>query len=233
MGSEFVTETAKRLSEIRSSLPAGVQLLAVSKTHPVELIQEAYDAGQRLFGENKVQEMTMKQALLPKDIEWHFIGHVQRNKIRQMVPYISVIQGIDSFQALAETDRQAKAAGRTVTCLLQIHIAAEDTKFGFTAEECLEMLRQGEWRKLDNVIIGGVMGMATNTDNREQVLAEFRRLKEVFDSAKSGFFADDANFRTISAGMSDDRDLAIQAGSNMVRIGTDIFGHRNYAAQKQ
>lgn len=223
-----MTETAERLSALRNSLPSGVELVAVSKTHPVGLIMEAYDAGQRIFAENKVQEMVLKHDVMPSDIQWHFIGHVQRNKIRLMAPFVSVIQGIDSFQSLAETDRQAARFGRTITCLLQIHIASEETKFGFTPEECTAMLREGSWRDLHNIVIGGVMGMASFTDDRTQVAEEFRDLVEYFNFAKREFFNDSPSFKTISAGMSDDHDIAVEAGSNMVRIGTQIFGHRNY-----
>ena len=220
------------IQKIKASLPQGVRLVAVSKTHPSEMIQEAYDAGQRIFGENKVQEMTAKSQVLPKDIEWHFIGHVQSNKIRMMAPYVSVIQGIDSFDKLAETDRQAAKNGRHITCLLQLHIASEETKFGFTPDECTAMLEQGDWKNLKNITIGGVMGMATNTDNEEQVKAEFRNLRAIFDSYKERFFGDCPDFNTISAGMSGDYELAVQSGSNMVRIGSSIFGERNYNNNK-
>lgn len=223
---------ADRLAEVRNSLPDGVGLLAVSKTHPIGLIREAYDCGQRLFGENKVQEMVAKHQALPDDIQWHFIGHVQRNKIHLMAPFVSVIQGIDSFQSLQETDRQAARYGRSIRCLLQLHIASEETKFGFTPKECLEMLEEMKWRELSHVIIAGVMGMASNTDDRQQVLREFSTLKDFFDMAKERFFSGSPEFSTISAGMSGDYDLAVQAGSNLVRIGTQIFGERDYAVHK-
>ena len=223
---------ADRLAEVKNSLPDGVGLLAVSKTHPIGLIREAYDCGQRLFGENKVQEMVAKHQALPDDIQWHFIGHVQRNKIHLMAPFVSVIQGIDSFQSLQETDRQAARYGRSIRCLLQLHIASEETKFGFTPKECLEMLEEMKWRELNHVIIAGVMGMASNTDDRQQVLREFSTLKDFFDMAKERFFSGSPEFSTISAGMSGDYDLAVQAGSNLVRIGTQIFGERDYAVHK-
>ncbi|MBR5935519.1 MAG: YggS family pyridoxal phosphate-dependent enzyme [Bacteroidaceae bacterium] len=222
----------ENLSRIIASLPQGVKLVAVSKTHPVEMLQEAYDAGQRIFGENKVQEMTAKSQALPSDIEWHFIGHVQRNKIHIMAPYVSVIQGVDTFEKLAEIDRQAARFNRHITCLLQLHIAQEETKFGFSADECTAMLEQGDWRDLKNITIGGVMGMASNTDNEAQVIGEFRRLRDLFDSYKEKYFNDNADFNTISAGMSGDYKLAIEAGSNMVRIGSSIFGERNYQLNK-
>ena len=222
----------ENLSRIKATLPAGVRLVAVSKTHPVEMLQEAYDAGQRIFGENKVQEMTAKSQVLPKDIQWHFIGHVQTNKIKMMAPYVSVIQGVDNYDKLAEIDRQAARFNRHITCLLQLHIAQEETKFGFSADECTEMLEEGKWKELKNITIGGVMGMASNTDNKAQVLGEFRHLKQLFDTYKEKYFHDSPDFNTISAGMSGDYELAIREGSNMVRIGSSIFGERNYNINK-
>ena len=222
----------ENLNRIKATLPAGVKLVAVSKTHPAEMLQEAYDAGQRIFGENKVQEMTAKSQVLPNDIEWHFIGHVQSNKIKMMAPYVSVIQGVDTYDKLAEIDRQAAKFSRHITCLLQLHIATEETKFGFSADECTAMLDEGKWKDLKNITIGGVMGMASNTDNEAQVLDEFRRLKQLFDSYKEKYFKDSPDFNTISAGMSGDYQLAIQSGSNMVRIGSSIFGERNYNINK-
>lgn len=222
----------ENLNKIKATLPAGVRLVAVSKTHPIEMLQEAYDAGQRLFGENKVQEMTAKSQVLPKDIEWHFIGHVQSNKIKMMAPYVSVIQGVDTFDKLVEIDRQAARLGRHITCYLQIHIASEETKFGFSADECTQMLDEGKWKDLKNITIGGLMGMATNTDDKAQVMREFSRLKELFDTYRQKYFAGSADFNTISAGMSGDYELAIQAGSNMVRIGSSIFGARDYSLNK-
>ena len=219
----------ENLNRIKATLLEGVKLVAVSKTHPVEMLQEAYDAGQRIFGENKVQEMTAKSQVLPTDIEWHFIGHVQTNKIKMMAPYVSVIQGVDNYDKLVEIDRQAARFNRHITCLLQLHIASEETKFGFSADECTAMLEEGKWKDLNNITIGGVMGMATNTDNETQVLGEFRRLKELFDTYKQKYFAGSPDFNTISAGMSGDYQLAIKAGSNMVRIGSSIFGERNYS----
>ena len=222
----------ENLNSIKASLPQGVRLVAVSKTHPVEMLQEAYDAGQRIFGENKVQEMTAKSQALPSDIEWHFIGHVQRNKIHIMAPYVSVIQGVDTFEKLAEIDRQAARFNRHITCLLQLHIAQEETKFGFSADECTAMLEQGDWRNLKNITIGGVMGMASNTDDEAQVRAEFSRLHDIFASYKEKYFKESRDFNTISAGMSGDYKLAIECGSNMVRIGSSIFGERNYQLNK-
>jgi len=222
----------ENLNRIKATLPTFVRLVAVSKTHPVEMIQEAYDAGQRIFGENKVQEMTAKSLVLPADIEWHFIGHVQSNKIKMMAPFVSVIQGVDTYDKLVEIDRQAARYNRHITCYLQLHIASEETKFGFTPDECTAMLEKGKWKELTNITIAGVMGMATNTDDEVQVLNEFRRLKGLFDTYKHKYFDDSTDFNTISAGMSGDYKLAIQAGSNMVRIGSSIFGERNYNLNK-
>jgi len=220
------------LNRIKATLPAGVKLVAVSKTHPVEMLKEAYDAGQRIFGENKVQEMTAKSQVLPTDIQWHFIGHVQSNKIKLMAPYVSVIQGVDNYDKLAEIDRQAARFNRHITCLLQLHIATEETKFGFSADECTAMLDEGKWKELKNITIGGVMGMASNTDDEAQVRGEFRRLKQLFDTYKEKYFHDSPEFNTISAGMSGDYELAIEEGSNMVRIGSSIFGARDYSMNK-
>ena len=222
----------ENLNRIKATLPDGVRLVAVSKTHPAEMLKEAYDAGQRIFGENKVQEMTAKSQVLPTDIEWHFIGHVQSNKIRLMAPYVSVIQGVDNYDKLAEIDRQAARFNRHITCLLQLHIATEETKFGFSADECTAMLDEGKWKELKNITIGGVMGMASNTDDVAQVLGEFRRLKQIFDTFKEKYFNESTDFNTISAGMSGDYQLAIREGSNMVRIGSSIFGERNYNLNK-
>lgn len=222
-------EILERLVETRNRLPQGVQLVAVSKTHPASAVLAAYKAGQRLFGENKVQEMTLKHNELPSDIEWHFIGHVQKNKIKLMAPYVSVIQGIDDFEALAEVDRQAARYGRTIKCLLQIHVASEESKFGFTPQGVMDMLADGKWKDLSHVQIAGVMGMATNTDNEAQVISEFETLVSLFHRIKDSYFAGCSGFSIISAGMSDDHSLAIRAGSNMVRIGSAIFGARDYS----
>ena len=222
----------ENLDRIKAELPEGVRLVAVSKTHPAEMLQEAYDAGQRLFGENKVQEMTAKSRLLPQDIEWHFIGHVQRNKIHLMAPFVSVIQGVDSFASLAEIDRQAARFSRHITCYLQLHIAREETKFGFSPDECTAMLEKGEWKDLEHITIGGLMGMATNTADEAQVLAEFHRLRNLFETYKAQYFSDYPEFNTVSAGMSSDYRLAVSAGSNMVRIGSSIFGERFYGANR-
>lgn len=216
------------LSSIKAELPKQVRLVAVSKYHPVEMIQEAYDAGQRLFGENHVQEMTQKYALLPKDIEWHFIGHLQTNKVKYIAPFVSLIHSVDSLKLLKEINKQAEKAQRIIPCLLQIHIAKEETKFGFSFDECREMLRQDEWKNLKNGQLCGVMGMGTFTDNVDQVRSEFHSLKDFFDEIKENVFSDNPSFREISMGMTDDYPIAIEEGSTLIRIGTKIFGKRIY-----
>lgn len=219
---------ADNLKQVLAELPQGVRLVAVSKFHPNEAIEEAYQAGQRIFGESKVQEMTAKYESLPKDIEWHFIGHLQSNKIKYMIPYVAMIHGIDTYKLLAEVNKQAGKAGRTVNCLLQIHVAQEETKFGFSPEECREMLDAGEWKALAHVRICGLMGMASNTDNIEQINGEFRLLSSLFKEIKENGFADSDVFRELSMGMSHDYHEAIASGSTLVRVGSKIFGEREY-----
>ncbi len=218
----------ERIKEIRNELPEGVRLVAVSKFHPNEAIEEAYRAGQRIFGESKVQEMTAKYESLPKDIEWHFIGHLQTNKVKYIVPYVALIHGIDSYKLLAEVDKQAAKAGRRVNCLLQLHIAREETKFGFSFDECRQMLAEGQWRQLQHIRLCGLMGMATNTDNVEQIKEEFRSLSNFFHEVKSTWFADEDAFCELSMGMSHDYHEAIAEGSTLVRVGSKIFGERIY-----
>ena len=219
---------AESIRQIRSELPAGVRLVAVSKFHPNEAIEEAYRAGQRIFGESKVQEMTAKHDSLPQDIEWHFIGHLQTNKVKYIVPYVALIHGIDSFKLLAEVDKQAAKVGRRVDCLLQLHIAREETKFGFSFDECRQMLAEGQWRQLQHVRLCGLMGMATNTDNTTQIKEEFESLSQFFREVKATWFADDDAFRELSMGMSHDYHEAVAAGSTLVRVGSKIFGERIY-----
>ena len=219
---------ADNLKQVLAELPQGVRLVAVSKFHPNEAIEEAYQAGQRIFGESKVQEMTAKYESLPKDIEWHFIGHLQSNKIKYMIPYVAMIHGIVTYKLLAEVNKQAGKAGRTVNCLLQIHVAQEETKFGFSPEECREMLDAGEWKALAHVRICGLMGMASNTDNIEQINGEFRLLSSLFKEIKENWFADSDVFRELSMGMSHDYHEAIASGSTLVRVGSKIFGEREY-----
>lgn len=218
----------EQINEINANLPEHVRLVAVSKFHPIEALEEAYAAGQRIFGESKVQEMTQKQEALPKDIEWHFIGHLQTNKIKYMAPYVALIHGVDSYKLLAEINKQAAKVGRIIPCLLQIHIAKEETKFGFSTDECLQMLEEGNWKSLDHVQIAGVMGMATNTDDEAEISNEFETLSRFFHTLQTQYFQERPYFKEISMGMSDDYPIAIEKGSTLVRIGSKIFGERHY-----
>lgn len=213
----------KRIEAIRAALPQGVTLIAVSKYHPAEAIEAAYAAGQRDFGESKAQDLVVKQQQLPKDINWHFIGHLQSNKIKYIAPFINLIHSIDSLRLLQEVNKQGAKVGRRIPCLLQIHIAQEETKFGFLPSECTAMLEEGTWRELENVEIHGLMCMASNTDNSRQLDEEFAAVKNLFDEIKGRFFAMDERFSIISAGMSDDYPIAINHGSTHVRIGSSIF----------
>jgi pyridoxal phosphate enzyme (YggS family) len=219
---------ASEIQQITAALPQGVRLVAVSKYHPCEAIAQAYEAGQRVFGESKVQEMTAKHEALPKDIEWHFIGHLQTNKIKYMAPYVALIHGVDSFKLLAEIDRQAAKAGRVIPCLLQIHLAQEETKFGFSLEECRAMLQAGEWRNLTQVRLDGVMGMASNVDDEAQIRREFHTLRSFFEEVRAQYFAGEAHFKEVSMGMSHDYPIALEEGATLVRIGSKIFGERVY-----
>lgn len=221
-------DVAKNLHKVLDQLPKGVRLVAISKFHPKEYLSAAYAEGQRIFGESHEQELAKKVADLPKDIEWHFIGHLQTNKIKYIVPYVALIHGIDSYKLLAEVNKQAAKAEKTVNCLLQLHIAREETKFGFSFDECREMLAAGEWRKLNHIRICGLMGMATNTDNDEQIKTEFCSLSSFFNEVKAKWFADAESFRELSMGMSHDYHEAIAAGSTLIRVGSKIFGERNY-----
>lgn len=216
------------LKEVLTSLPAQVKLVAVSKFHPNESIEQAYRAGQRIFGESKVQELTGKYETLPKDIEWHFIGHLQTNKVKYIAPYIAMIHAVDSYKVLAEIDKQAAKNGRVIPCLLEIHIAQEESKYGFTFQECREMLEAGEWKNLTHICIAGLMGMATFTEDETEIKREFDSLKQFFNEIKQNYFADRDTFREISMGMSHDYPLAIEAGSTLVRVGSKIFGERIY-----
>jgi pyridoxal phosphate enzyme (YggS family) len=216
------------LQEVLTGITKDVTLVAVSKFHPNESIMEAYEAGQRIFGESKVQEMAQKYETLPKDIEWHFIGHLQSNKIKYMAPYVTMIHAIDSLSLLKEIDKHAKKVNRTISCLLQIHIAKEETKFGFSFDECRTMLNEEEWKKLDNIRICGVMGMATNCDDQKEIREEFNSLHTFFKEIKEEYFKDEESFKEISMGMSGDYEIAIEEGSTMVRVGSKIFGERIY-----
>lgn len=215
----------ENLVQIKNSLPNHVTLVAVSKTKPKEDLMEAYDAGQRIFGENKIQEMTEKWEALPKDISWHMIGHVQRNKVKYMAPYVSLIHGVDSFKLLKEIDKQAQKNNRNIACLLQMHIAEESTKFGLDSEELLAMLNDANFKALDNITIKGLMGMATFTDDEAQIRKEFQNLRQLYNKAKELV----PSLEVLSMGMSGDYKIAIEEGSTMVRIGSSIFGARNYS----
>lgn len=218
----------EKYDEIRASLPAGVRLVAVSKFKPAEDISALYQHGQRVFGENHAQEMKAKHEILPQDIEWHFIGHLQTNKVKYIAPYVSMIHSIDSFDLLKEVNKHAAKHNRVIPCLLQFHIASEETKFGFSQAECEEMLQSADFQELKNVKIHGVMGMATFTDDQEQVRREFHHLHQIFDELKTHFFSQNLDFKELSMGMTEDYPIAIQEGSTLIRIGSAIFGPRNY-----
>ncbi|MBV5312804.1 MAG: YggS family pyridoxal phosphate-dependent enzyme [Prolixibacteraceae bacterium] len=220
---------AENIDQVKSHLPAQVQLVAVSKTKPAELLMEAYRHGQRAFGENKVQELVGKYEQLPKDIEWHFIGHLQTNKVKYIAPFVHLIHGVDSFKLLKSIDSEAKKVGRIIPCLLQFYIAEEESKFGLSLEEGTEILSLAEFKLLKNLQISGVMGMATYTDDELQIKKEFANLKSIFGRLKSDYFAQNPDFKEISMGMSGDYLLAVEEGSTMVRIGSTIFGERNYS----
>ena len=211
---------------ILSELSDHVKLIAVSKTKPVEDIEILYREGQRVFGENRAQELKSKYEVLPKDIEWHFIGHLQTNKIKYIAPFVSLIHSVDSFNLLQEIDAHAKKVNRTIPCLLQFYIAQEETKFGFDRQECIEMLESDEFKMLQNIEIVGVMGMATFTDDQNQITNEFKSLHDHFQFLKSTYFKENTEFKEISMGMTDDYPIAIQQGSTMIRIGSAIFGSR-------
>lgn len=214
----------ENLIEIKNSLPKNVTLVAVSKTKPNADILEAYKAGQRIFGENKIQEMASKHDELPKDIQWHMIGHLQRNKVKYMAHFVDLIHGVDSLKTLKEINKQAKKHQRVIHCLLQAKIAKEDSKFGLSFDEIKTILLSNEYLVLENIMVTGLMGMATFTDNKEQLKEEFSSLKTFFDQEKINH----PNLKTLSMGMSGDYQLAIENGSNMVRVGSAIFGARNY-----
>ncbi|MCB0572519.1 MAG: YggS family pyridoxal phosphate-dependent enzyme [Phaeodactylibacter sp.] len=203
-----------------------IRLVAVSKTKPVEQVMEIYNQGQRVFGENIVQELAAKYEQLPKDIEWHLIGHLQTNKVKYVTPFVAMIESVDSFKVLKEIDKQAGKNGRVIDCLLEIRIAEEESKYGFTYEEVEAMLQSPEFKALKNIRICGVMGIGTFTEDETQTHLEFRGLKQFFDQLKSAYFADKDYFREISMGMSGDYEIAIEEGSTMVRIGSLIFGER-------
>lgn len=210
------------------NLPPDCQLIAVSKTKPVAAIREAYDAGQRVFGENKVQELVPKYEALPKDIQWHLIGHLQSNKVKYIAPFVHLIHSIDSFKLLEEVNKQAVKVNRTLACLLQLHIAEEETKFGFSEEEVNDLLASAELQKLENIQIAGLMGMATFTEDQEQIRREFRGLRALYERLKASSLPPHVTMRHLSMGMSSDYRIAIEEGSTMIRVGTAIFGDRKY-----
>lgn len=218
---------ATALEALRRELPAGVTLLAVSKTHPISALREAYEAGQRAFGENKVQELVAKAPQLPSDVAWHLIGHLQTNKVRSVLPYVALIHSVDSLKLLEVIERESVLLGRTTRVLLQVHIAQEETKFGFTPAEVVAFVEARGWERSPHVAIEGLMGMASNTDDAAQVRGEFRSLKRLFEQIK--VLAPALGLTTLSMGMSGDYPLAIAEGSTLVRIGSRIFGARDYA----
>ena len=217
-------DIAKNITELTATLPSNVKLVAVSKFHPKEALMKAYEAGQRVFGESRAQELVAKQKELPTDIEWHFIGPLQSNKVKDIASFISLIQSADTLKLLKEIDKQAAKNNRTIDVLLEIHVAKEEAKHGFTPDECETLVSSGQLNELRNIRVRGIMGMATYTDNQQQIRREFAELKTLFDKLKDKF----PQFDTLSMGMSQDYELAIAEGSNMVRIGTSIFGEREY-----
>ncbi len=224
----MTTDIKGNIKRISDELPCGVKLVAVSKFHPVEALREAYAAGQRIFGESRAQEIQVKHSAMSADVEWHFIGHLQTNKVRALVPYVTLFHSVDSAKLLSCINDEAKRIGRVVDVLLQLHVAKEETKFGMTPDECVELVESGTVAELRNVRVCGVMGMATNTDDEEEVRKEFKSIKSTFDVLKSRCFVGLDYFSEISMGMSDDYHIAIEEGSTLVRIGTSIFGQREY-----
>ncbi len=220
-------DIVKNLQRIKSEIGENIKLIAVSKTKPKEMILELYNAGHKIFGENRVQELTEKYQELPKDIEWHMIGHLQTNKVKYIVPFISMIHSIDSLKLLKEVDKRARKVNRVIDCLLEIHIAKEQTKFGFSFEEAEELIKSGEIEKLKNIRIVGLMGMATFTDDEKIIREEFGSLKEFFDKIKNVYYNNKVYFKELSMGMSNDYHIAIEYGATMVRIGSKIFGARS------
>ena len=219
----------EKYQEILREIPGNVQLIAVSKLHPATEVAAAYALGQRDFGENWAQEMRKKHEILPRDIRWHFIGHLQTNKIKYIIPYVHLIHSIDSFKLLQEVNRQAAKHGRVVGCLLQFHVATEETKFGFSMDECEQMLQSPEFSSLKNVDIKGVMGMASFTDDTAQVRREFHTLHGFFTELKEKYFSENTDFKELSMGMTGDYPIAIEEGSTMIRVGSALFGERDYS----
>ncbi len=218
---------AENLNKIINAIPEDVSLVAVSKTKPIQDLKKAYEAGQRIFGENKVQELREKQPQLPNDIEWHMIGHMQTNKVKYIAPFVSLIHGVESFKLLKEINKQALKNERVIKILLQFHIATESTKFGLQLNEAKEILDSDEFKKLKNIEVSGVMGMASFVENESQVRLEFATLKSIFEELKSNYFSSNDSFKIVSMGMSGDYPIAIEEGSTMIRVGSSIFGTRN------
>lgn len=219
---------ARNIKELTASLPANVKLVAISKFHPVEALQEAYDAGQRIFGESRAQELTSKQRILPDDIEWHFIGPLQSNKVKDISPFISLIHSIDSLKLLQEVDKQAAKQNRIIRVLLEIHVAKEETKHGFSPEECKTLLANPVIPSLSHIRICGIMGMATFTEDEKLIREEFKTLHTLFCELKETYFKNDDNFKELSMGMSHDYPIAVEEGATLIRVGTRIFGDREY-----
>ena len=216
----------ENIKEIKDNIPSNVRLIAVSKFHDNSEILSAYETDHRFFGESRVQELIEKQPDLPKDIEWHFIGNLQRNKVKFIVPFIDYIHSVDSKRLLLQIDRDAASVERIIPCLLQIHIAEEDTKSGFSEDECWDFLSKGKWKELKHIQISGLMGMATYTENEEKVRGEFKKLHTLFDKIKNEFFENDSDFKELSMGMSSDYEIAVEEGSTFIRVGSKIFGDR-------
>lgn len=223
-----MVDVAKNLHEVLGNLPEGVRLVAISKYHPNEYIMAAYQEGQRVFGESHEQELARKVVDLPKDIEWHFIGHLQTNKVKYIAPYIAMIEAVDSMKLLKEINKQALKNDRVIQVLLELHIAEEETKYGLTLDACRQLLADGEWKTLKNVQICGLMMMASNVDDEEQIRREMNTAADFYDEVKAQYFADDPHFKERSWGMSHDYRIAVQCRSTMVRVGTTIFGPRVY-----
>ena len=221
-------DVKENLRQVLGRLPQGIRLVAISKYHPNEYIEAAYEEGQRVFGESHEQELRLKHETLPKDIEWHFIGHLQTNKVKYIAPYVTMIEAVDSLKLLKEIDKQAAKCGRVIDVLLELHIAEESTKYGLRLDDCRQLLAGGEWQQLDHVRICGLMMMASLTDNREQIRQEFMTAATFFDEVEQQYFANAPWFRERSWGMSDDYDIAVGCRSTMVRIGTMLFGPRVY-----
>lgn len=218
----------ENLNKVKKSIPKNVSLVAVSKFHPVEAITEAYNAGQRIFGESKMQELTAKQPALPKDIEWHFIGHLQRNKVKSIIPIVHTIHSVDSERLFEEIIKEAEKQKKQMRCFLQIHIAQETTKYGLTLNECENILSKYVANNNNSAYIGGLMGMATNSDDENLIKQEFASMKKIFDTLKEKYLKNDSRFSELSMGMSSDYPLAIEEGSTMIRVGSTIFGNRSY-----